>query len=274
MRPHPVELFLRTVIARSYPRVVGLLLRDRWWLFFDILIPLLTTTGFIYFYRSLDAPSEFLGFVVLGGATAAFWLNVLWSMAAQLFWEKEDGNLALYLMAPTTRIAVLLGMAIGGLFGTTVKAAVIVAVSTLAFGVSYDLSQWPMVLAVFLASMAGLYAVGMLFASLYLFFTREAWHFNALLQEPIYLLSGLYFPVRALGSGLAVVASLLPLTLGLDALRQLLFGPARSSGLLPVEQELAVLLALFVLFFLLARAALNYMEALGKREGRLTTRGR
>ncbi len=272
MRPHPAELFLRTVVARAYPRVVGQF-RERSWVFFEIVVPLLTTTGFIFFYRSLNAPSEFMGFVVLGGASAAFWLNVLWGMASQLFWEKESGNLALYIMAPTTRIAILLGMAVGGLFGTTVKATVIVVVSSLAFGVTYDFSQWPLALAIFLASMAGIYAVGMLFASLYLFFTREAWEFNMLLQEPIYLLSGMYFPVRALGGGVALAASLLPLTLGLDGLRQLLFPPGRATGLLPPDQELAVLLGLFVAFLILARLALAHMEMLGKREGRLTTRG-
>ncbi len=272
MRPHPVELFLRTVVARSYPRVIGQL-RERSWVFFEVLIPLLTTTGFVFFYRSLDAPAEFLGFVVLGGAMAAFWLNVLWSMASQLFWEKETGNLALYIMAPTTRMAILLGMAVGGLFNTTIKAVAIVTLASLAFGVTYDLSRWPMLVAVFLASMAGLYGVGMLFASLYLFFTREAWHLNTLLQEPIYLLSGMYFPVRALGSGVALAASILPLTLGLDGMRQLLFGPERTRGLLPVDQELGVLVVLAVLFFFAARFALEFMETLGKRDGRLTTRG-
>jgi len=36
-----------------------------------------------------------VGFVVLGGTMTAFWMNVLWSMASQLYWEKEMGNLQL-----------------------------------------------------------------------------------------------------------------------------------------------------------------------------------
>src|SRR6059058_4848356 len=43
--------------------------------------------------------------VVLGGTMVAFWLNVLWSMASQLYWEKEIGNLQLYMMAPMNRMA-------------------------------------------------------------------------------------------------------------------------------------------------------------------------
>ena len=49
-----------------------------------------------------------------GGAMTAFWINVLWSMSAQLYWEKENGNLALYIMAPSSMMAILLGMALGG----------------------------------------------------------------------------------------------------------------------------------------------------------------
>ena len=30
----------------------------------------------------------------------AFWLNVIWMMAQQLWWEKSQGNLELYFAAP------------------------------------------------------------------------------------------------------------------------------------------------------------------------------
>ena len=57
----------------------------------------------------------YVGFVVLGGALTAFWLNVIWMMAGQLYWEKSQGNLELYFAAPMNLMAVLLGMAVGGL---------------------------------------------------------------------------------------------------------------------------------------------------------------
>src|SRR5216117_3722168 len=60
--------------------------------------------------------------VVLGGTMVAFWLNVLWSMASQLYWEKEIGNLQLYMMAPMNRMALLGGMAVGGMVMTSMRA--------------------------------------------------------------------------------------------------------------------------------------------------------
>ena len=39
-------------------------------------------------------------FVILGAAMTAFWFNVLWSMGAHLYWERDSGNLELYIMSP------------------------------------------------------------------------------------------------------------------------------------------------------------------------------
>ena len=47
------------------------------------------------------APADFVGFVILGGAMSAFWLNVLWAMANQLYSEKQTGNLPLTSSPPT-----------------------------------------------------------------------------------------------------------------------------------------------------------------------------
>ena len=88
------RLFLKTVIARAYPRVVAQQ-REKSWMFFDILLPLLAVSAYVFVYRAIGAPQEFIGFVVIGGAMTAFWMNILWSMSSQLYWEKEMGNLAL-----------------------------------------------------------------------------------------------------------------------------------------------------------------------------------
>ena len=106
------RLFARTVIARAYPRLVGQQ-RDLAWLFYDTFLPFLGTVGYVYVYRAIQAPEEYIGYVVMGGAMTAFWMNVIWSMAQQFYWEKEGGNLALYIMAPNSLMAILLGMAIG-----------------------------------------------------------------------------------------------------------------------------------------------------------------
>ena len=285
-----VTLNLRALVGRSYPRIIGAN-REPSWVFFETILPLLGIAAYVFIYHgffvdaiksddavlrtaALERLNALVGFVVLGGTMIAFWLNVLWSMASQLYWEKEVGNLQLYMMAPMSRMALLGGMAVGGVFMTGTRAIVTLAVGIYFFGVVLVVSNPLLILAVFLVTLVALYGMGMMFASLYLLYGREAWHLSALMEEPIFLVSGFYFPVKALGQTIAVGAAIIPATLGLDALRQLLFPPSSLGGLWVADPvtELLVLVVLAVVFLILARLSLAYLERLAKREGRLTSR--
>jgi ABC-2 type transport system permease protein len=260
----------RAIIGRAYPRVLGVM-REPSWILFDIFLPLLGIAAYIFYYRAMHAPEMYTGFIVIGGAMTAYWMNVLWSMATQFYWEKEVGNLQLYMLAPMSRMSVLGGMALGGMLMTTIRAVSTVLLGVLLFNVTLALDQPMELVLVFSLTLAALYGMGMMFSSLFLMWDRSAMQMTSLLQEPIYLVSGFYFPVRALGYWVALGASILPITLGLDAMRQLLFG-AGSNGFLPVDVEIAALAVLAVVFFFLARYFLEFMETMSKREGRLTLR--
>jgi ABC-2 type transport system permease protein len=262
---------LRAVIGRAYPRIIGLT-REPSWLFFEIFLPFLAVSAFVFVYRALEAPEAFIGFVVLGGAMTAFWLNVVWMMAAQFYWEKDQGNLELYFTAPMHLMSVLAGMAIGGLVMTSSRALAVIGIGSLLYGVTYDIQQPFLLAGVFLLTMIPLYGMGMLFASLFLLWGREAFHLAELLQEPIYFLGGVNFPLRAIGPVAGVVMATLPLGVGLDAMRQLAFAGSGVQGVLPVGIEVLILAGMGVVFIVAARLALGYLEHLARREGRLTLR--
>ncbi len=261
---------LRAGGARAYVRVVGSL-REPAWILSDAVFPALSMASFVLLYRALGAPASYEALAVVGGILATYWINVLWGMGAQLYWEKQNGQLQLYFMAPCSRLAVLTGMALGGIFMTSSRAVIGVAVGFGLLGVRVEPFNLPLLGLVFVVTMAALYALGMTLASLFLLYGREAWHVCNALQEPVFFLSGLYFPIRALGALGAVAAGLVPLGLGVDAMRQVLLGAA-ARGLLPVGTEVALLAGLAVAFFVLARAALAFLENLSKQEGRLTQR--
>jgi ABC-2 type transport system permease protein len=263
---------VRTVVGRAYPRVTGLL-REKSWVGFEILLPFLATSAFVFVYRALQAPPQYVGFVVLGGAMTAFWLNVIWMMAQQLWWEKSQGNLELYFAAPMDFMSVLFGMAIGGLVLSSSRAFIVLVVATTLYGVSFAVDQWLLLLAVFGLTLAALYGLGMVLASLFLMWGREAWHLTQLLQEPVYFVSGLNFPVGRLGILGALSISLLPLSVGLDAMRQLAF--ARSpypAGTPPPEVEVLILVAMTVVFLVAARWTLRTLERRARQAGRLSIR--
>ena len=227
-RGRVIRMNLRAVFGRAYPRIIGLT-REPSWLFFEIFLPFLAVSAFVFVYRALDAPEEYIGFVVVGGAMTAFWLNVVWMMAAQFYWEKDQGNLELYFSAPMHLMSILAGMAIGGLVMTSSRALAVIAIGSLLYGVTYDIQQpWLLVL-VFFLTMIPLYGLGMLFASLFLMWGREANHLAELLQEPIYFLGGVNFPLRAIGPIAGLMMATLPLAVGLDAMRQLVFAGSETQ---------------------------------------------
>jgi ABC-2 type transport system permease protein len=163
-------------------------------------------------------------------------------------------------------------MAVGGMINTTIRSLSILAIGTLLFPVSYALNDPVALLLIFLLTIIALYGMGMLFASLFLLYGREASHIADLLQEPIYLLSGIYYPVigsNIFPNAVKVVASMIPLTLGIDAIRLILI---MGKGINDVTLHITALAILAVALLVLARIALKKMEDVSKRQGRLLLR--
>ena len=263
---------LRSIRGRAYPRWRGLF-REKSWVLFEILLPFLGTSAFVFVYRALDAPIEYVGFAVLGGAMTAFWLNVIWMMANQLYWEKTQGNLELYFAAPMHFMSILFGMAIGGIFMSSTRAVVVIAAASLLYGVQFSVEAWAVLILVFVLTLAALYGLGMVLASLFLVWGREAWHMGQLLTEPVYFVSGLNFPVARLGFLGALSVSIIPLATGLDAMRQLAFADATFPlGTPSPLVEIGILLVMGIVSILAARWMLVAMERRARRDGRLSVR--
>ncbi len=263
---------LRSLVGRAYPRVRGMV-REPSWLFFEIALPFLTTAAFVLVYRALGAPEAYVGFVVLGGAMAAFWLNVIWMMAQQLWWEKSQGNLELYFAAPMNLMAILLGMAVGGLVMSSVRAAAVLVISTIVFGVTFHVEQWLLLIAVFCLTLSALYGLGMMLASLFLLWGREAFHMTNLVIEPVYFVSGLNFPVGRLGAIGALAIATIPFAVGLDAMRQLVFADQPYiTGTPSPEVEALILVVMTVVFTVLARWMIRRIERMARARGSLSIR--
>jgi ABC-2 type transport system permease protein len=255
--------------ARTYIRLMGGN-REPSWVIFETILPLLSIIAYLYIYRYLGAPDRFVSFVVLGGAMVAFWLSVLWGIANHIWWEKQSGNLELYFIAPVSPMAMMLGMATGSLVNTTTRATAAILAGIFLFGAVFDGRGAPAAFLVFLVTLGALYCLGMMFASIFLVYGREGEHLAHSLQEPVFFAAGFYYPVNTLPVAVQIAGSFIPLTIGLDAIRQLLI--AGMVGWLPLWLEIAILFAMLVGFAAGAHFSIKFMERLAKREGRLTLR--
>jgi ABC-2 type transport system permease protein len=262
---------LRAAYARAYVRVRSQF-NEPEWVIAEAVIPLLIVFAAATLYR-VSGSGQLAGFAVVGGAMMAFWDNVLWLMASQLYWEKESGNLDLFIIAPISRMSILLGMSLGSIVNTSIRAAIILLTAFTVLNIQLNVAD-PLALSlVFTLTLTALYGLGMLMSSLYMLYGRGALSLNEVLSEPVYLLSGLYFPTVGRYSPfptvLQLLVSLIPLTFGIDGLRRtIILGETLES----LTLHIAVLTVLSIVLIPLAWRTLNYMETLGRREGRLSLR--
>ena len=242
------------------------------WVLVNVGFPIFTSMALALLYQS-SGVSGYTGFAILGGVMVSFWGNVLWSMASQFNWDKQEGLFEIYLTSPAPLSAILIGMSVGGIVGTAPSAVAVSVIGWLLFHPAIVVSSWVAVALTFVLTLASLYSMGMLLSSLYLAFGREAESLNDALQEPVSMLSGVYFPsigtLSQFPFALQVAASLIPLTIGMDSLRRTLFF---SQGLSSVWLELAILAAMAVVLFFASSAALKALENKGRRDGTITIR--
>jgi ABC-2 type transport system permease protein len=238
------SLWYRTMYGRTWVRVRSMY-NEPLWLLVGIAFPLFTTFGLGFLYRSAGVGS-IAGFAVIGGIAVSFWSNVVWSMATQFYWDKQEGIFELYLVSPAPISAILVGMSVGGFVGTAPSALLVGIIGWQVFGSSVTPIWWLI-----------------------------AESLNDSVQQTVSMFSGVYFPTLGLGSpfpaSLQLLVSLIPLTIGMDLLRKAIFTPLAST-FPTIDEDLAILVVLCVVFFVMAQRSIGYMRERGRKNGTLVVR--
>lgn len=145
-----------------------------------------------------------------------------------VLWDKEFGFLKEVMVAPVSRLSIVLGRTAGGSTVSVMQGMLILALSTLlGFNIRGVI---PVILAVLFMGLISFtfIGLGLIFASR----MRDLQGFSLIVNFvmfPIFLLSGALFPVKALPPWLIPVCYANPLTYGVDGLRGALVG-AEASG--------------------------------------------
>ncbi len=266
------NLWLKTVYARTWVRTKSIY-GEPLWVAVNVGFPFFTSMALSLLYRNSGLSSG-IGFAILGGVMVSFWGNVLWSMASQFNWDKQQGLFELYITSPAPISAILVGMSLGGILGTAPSAAMVAILGWVFFAPPVS-PLWPLVALTFALTLASLYAMGMALSSLYLVYGREADSVNEALHEPVSFLSGVYFPTNiAFPAALQAVALLIPLGVGMDALRGSLFGSQDPMATAAIFRDIILLSIMGVVLLVAASKALKILEEKGRRAGTIAVRQR
>ena len=272
------EAWVRTMKARALVRMWSIF-GEPLWVAVSMGFPILSSLALYLLYYS-EGATGYVWFAILGGVMVSFWGNVLWSMASQFNWDKQEGLFEIYLTSPASITAILVGMSVGGIVATLPSAAVVVLLGwllTLGLNLGSPVAAaWGPAAVAFALTLASLYALGMTLSSLYLVYGREAESMNNSIQDPVSLVSGLYFP--SIGSlspfpvAVQAAASLIPLTIGMDALRKTVFPQAGVNVLASVAPDLVLLAVMSAVFMAIATYSLRALERKGRRDGTIAVR--
>jgi ABC-2 type transport system permease protein len=226
-------LWLREMkrFLRSWSRMVSMLMIP---LFFLIFL------GFGFkgaFFPGIGYTKDYLHFLVPGIIAMAL---VSTSMIAGLsvLWDREFGFLKEIMVAPVSRVSIIIGRIVGGITTSIIQAILILIIS---IGMGFSFLSFPSLLLAILIMVlisSGFIGLGLIFASI----IRDIQGFGLIIQliiMPLIFLSGAFFPLKNLPKFLKYLSYFNPLTYGVEGLRRLLIG----FSFLPFWLDFIVLLS-------------------------------
>jgi ABC-2 type transport system permease protein len=204
------------------------------------------------------------GFLLVGIFGLITWTSTLWASGYAIHWERHEGTSPALFLSPASRAAVVAGYGIGSFvwFLPSFLSVLILGVLTGArLHVADPLALALSVLALFVASLAA----GFFFAGLFVL-SRNGNLIANFLQTPIFLLAGFLVPLSSLPSYVRPLSDALPVTHAIIALRttSLLGATLAQSG-----RQIALALALSLVFWIIGLLGLRRMEYVAKRTGQL-----
>lgn len=147
----------------------------------------------------------------------------------ELIWDRQFGFLKETLVAPVPRILIMIGRVLGGATTAMIQGLIVVVVCLIAGLHIADPSGLPLAV-LFMALIAILFtALGTAIASTMADFQGFQLVMNFLVM-PIFFLSGALFPLTNVPKVLAVLATIDPLSYGVDGLRSSLTGVAHFGA--------------------------------------------
>jgi len=167
----------------------------------------------------------------------------------EIIWDRQFGFLKETLVAPVSRLQIVLGRALGGATVAMIQGAVVFVICLLA-GFRFQSSLFLPVALAFMFLIALLFtAIGTAIGSV----LEDMQGFQLIMNflvMPIYFLSGALFPLTGLPKVLSFLTRLDPLSYGIDGLRTMLLHQPPFQPAFHVATNIAVLVGVAVVFLI------------------------
>jgi len=213
--------YLRVLIAGLRFRVRELMV-SRWFLLLCFLQPVIFATIAFYMFKAGGRPGTLL-YAALGAVMMGIWSSTLFGSGGALQWNRWQGTLELLVAAPAPFIVVLLPLTLATSVTGAYSLASTLGWGRLLFGVPLHFAH-PIAFAVAIpAAVLSLGLMGLLMASSFILY-RNANALSNLLEYPVWVATGLIFPLALLPGWVSPISWLLAPRWGIDAIRHAALG--------------------------------------------------
>lgn len=141
----------------------------------------------------------------------------------EIIWDRQFGFLKETLVAPTSRLNIMIGRTLGGATVASIQGLIVLLISVAAGFRPVNIMLLPVAFMVMIVIALLFTALGTAIASLLDDMQGFQLIMNFLVM-PLFFLSGALFPLKGLPMAIDLAAKIDPLTYGIDALRSLLIG--------------------------------------------------
>jgi ABC-2 type transport system permease protein len=236
------------------------------WVFVPLTVtfPVFEILFFAYLGRSAGVESD--EFFLIGNTFVAIAVTGMFGMGQSVAGERRSQTLASVLATPASRVALFLGRALPSIVTGTLTAAIAFTIGALVLGVGLQASElWRIGVAVVLTSFACT-SLGMCIGALGLR-GRNVSLFADMIAGSMLLVSGANVPLDQLPGWIQSLSSVIPVTHGIAAAREL----AAGATLTDVADLLAAELAIGATLLVAGLVLLRVFEWDGRRSATLET---
>jgi ABC-2 type transport system permease protein len=173
----------------------------------------------------------------------------------ELIWDRQFGFLKETLVAPVPRLQIMLGRTLGGATVASLQGLIVVAIAAAAGFRVTQVAELPLAFVFMLLIALMFTALGTAIASVLSDFQGFQLVMNFLVM-PIFFLSGALFPLNGVPKVLSVIATVDPLSYGVDGLRATLVGGAHFG----IALDLGVLVVITAIFIVLGAWLFSRIE--------------
>ncbi len=212
----------------------------------------------------------FMTFLLIGALIWSYLSMIFDILSETVQWERWEGTIEYTFMSPTSRVTHLLGMGVYAIVYGILRTALVLGVAMLAFDLDLDNANYLAALVVLAVCSISLVGFGVVAAVMPLLSPEKGQQVTYIVSALLLLVSGVYYSVEVLPGWMQPLATISPVTYGLEGTRDaLLYG----AGVTEVWGSIWPLLIMGVVFVPLGIWIFHLGERYAKRTGKLKRSG-